>query len=119
MGNRVSTNAKKTLNRAYQQVAAACGPGKSADVCEALFKQHATFLSLPHSPALSAAFVAMVQDHYNNIKEEEGDVDESVRHAEEGEGHATASDLDADDEGASQMVRDNLIAIARREDSIK
>lgn len=43
---------------------------KSMDACEALYRQHQTFLSLPHSPALSAAFVAMVQDHYNNLKEE-------------------------------------------------
>ena len=43
------------------QVASACGPGKSAEQCEGLYKQHATFLSLAHSTALAAAFVAMVQ----------------------------------------------------------
>ena len=43
---------------------------KSVDACETLYRQHQTFLSLPHSPALSAAFVAMVQDHYNNLKDE-------------------------------------------------
>ena len=100
----MSRDWRKIAYPPFQQVAAACGPGKSADVCEALFKQHATFLSLPHSPALSSAFVAMVQDHYNNLKDADGDADESVRHATEGEGHAMASDLDADDEGASHEV---------------
>ena len=75
-------------------------------MCEALFKTHTTFLSLAHSPALATAFVAMVQDHYNNLKEEGDEGDEG--HAEDSGRHAAgpASDIEADDEGASHVVRD-------------
>jgi hypothetical protein len=51
------------------QVSVAAGIDRA--VCEGLYKQHRTFLGLPHSAALAAAFVAMVQDHYNNLKQEE------------------------------------------------
>ena len=80
-------------------------------MCEALFKQHTTFLSLAHSPALATAFVAMVQDHYNNLKEEEGD-EGAVAHGGAGEDSGRphgglASDIEADDEGTSNVVRDD------------
>ncbi len=93
-------------------------------MCEHLHRQHQTFLGLPHSPALSAAFTAMVQDHYNNLREEdpaEAKPDEAASHQEH---HASAerngaaghtadgattdggaeADLDADDEGMSNLV---------------
>ena len=86
-------------------------------MCEGLFRQHQTFLNLPHSPALAAAFVAMVQDHYNYLKEEgAAPAAEVGRLAEEGGGesggkggHGRASEADAgpeeDDEGTSIVVR--------------
>ena len=57
---RTSTHSSPSSS-CHAQVASACGPGKSAEQCECLYKQHATFLSLAHSTALAAAFVAMVQ----------------------------------------------------------
>ncbi len=51
---------------ALLQVSAACE--RAADECEALWKQHQQFLSIPSQPALEDAFVAMVADHYNNLK---------------------------------------------------
>lgn len=36
-----------------------------AEQCEMLHKQHMSFLSLPASPALETAFLALVDDHYN------------------------------------------------------
>ena len=44
--------------------------GMPAEQCEALFRQHQTFLGLPHAPALGTAFLAMVQDHHNNLRKE-------------------------------------------------
>ncbi len=48
------------------QVSAAEGVGMAAEECEALYKQHRSFLAIPHSDALETAFVAMVKDHFNN-----------------------------------------------------
>ena len=42
---------------------------KTPEQCEALFKQHQSFLNLPNQPQLEVAFVAMVNDHYNSTKE--------------------------------------------------
>ncbi|GLC49109.1 hypothetical protein PLESTB_000183400 [Pleodorina starrii] len=51
----------------------------SVEQCEMLHKQHMSFLSLPASPALETAFLAMVDDHYNAtqklVKEELQDDD--------------------------------------------
>lgn len=44
--------------------------GMPAEQCEALFRQHQTFLGLPPAPALGTAFLAMVQDHHNNLRKE-------------------------------------------------
>lgn len=57
----VASTPSSTMRADRTQVAAACGPGRSPEMCESLHQQHMTFLSLAHSPALSAAFVAMVQ----------------------------------------------------------
>lgn len=46
-------------------------PGREALDCENLFAQYQTFLSLPYSSGLQAAFVAMVKDVYKNKLEEE------------------------------------------------
>ncbi|GAX80922.1 hypothetical protein CEUSTIGMA_g8357.t1 [Chlamydomonas eustigma] len=98
----------------WMQVASASGPGKSAEMCENLHKQHQTFLGLPSSPALATAFVAMVQDHYNNIKDEPWVEEESARgtHGMDNGGDAVMSgadqDMDADDECASLVVSPRL-----------
>lgn len=46
-------------------------PGREAAECETLYAQYQTFLSLPYSTGLQAAFVAMVKDVYKNKLEEE------------------------------------------------
>lgn len=46
-------------------------PGRDAQECETLYAQYQTFLSLPYSPGLQTAFVAMVKDVYKNKLEEE------------------------------------------------
>jgi hypothetical protein len=46
-------------------------PGRDAADCESLYAQYQTFLSLPYSSGLQAAFVAMVKDVYKNKLEEE------------------------------------------------
>ncbi|WIA17880.1 hypothetical protein OEZ85_009380 [Tetradesmus obliquus] len=55
-----------------EQLAAAL-PGRSLQDCEQLQKQYHTFLGLPHSQSLQAAFVAMVKDVYSNAAD--GDED--------------------------------------------
>ncbi|KAG1668459.1 hypothetical protein FOA52_005232 [Chlamydomonas sp. UWO 241] len=101
---------------------------RGVDTCEALYRQHQTFLGLPHSPALGAAFVAMVKDHYNNIKDEGGDEADGAVQDGAGAGVAAAAgsgdmdtrggggtagvdattedamDAEADDEGTSNLV---------------
>lgn len=46
-------------------------PGRDAASCETLYAQYQTFLSLPYSSGLQAAFVAMVNDVYKNKQDEE------------------------------------------------
>lgn len=46
-------------------------PGRAAAECENLYAQYQTFLSLPYSSGLQAAFVAMVKDVYKNKLEED------------------------------------------------
>ena len=46
----------------------AVGASKSVENCEALYRQHQTFLGLPNQPQLEAAFVAMVKDRYKNLE---------------------------------------------------
>jgi hypothetical protein len=52
------------------QLAAAL-PGRSLQECEQLQKQYHTFLGLPHSQSLQAAFVAMVKDVYKNAADDD------------------------------------------------
>ncbi|GFR47546.1 hypothetical protein Agub_g9269 [Astrephomene gubernaculifera] len=47
----------------------------SVEQCEALHRQHTSFLSLPASQALEAAFVALVNDHYNATQKQLKDED--------------------------------------------
>lgn len=54
----------------FTQVAAEVGSNKSPEQCEDLYRKFQTFLSIPSQPALESAFVAMVVDHYNNLKME-------------------------------------------------
>jgi hypothetical protein len=49
-------------------VARAVGTSCTAEACEALYRQHSSFLSLEKVYQMEVAFVAMVRDHYNNIK---------------------------------------------------
>lgn len=52
------------------QVAAEVGSNKSPEECEDLYRKFQTFLGIPSTPGLDGAFVAMVVDHYNNLKAE-------------------------------------------------
>jgi hypothetical protein len=54
----------------HVQLAAAL-PGRSLQECEQLQKQYHTFLGLPHSQSLQAAFVAMVKDMYKNTADDD------------------------------------------------
>jgi hypothetical protein len=54
----------------HVQLAAAL-PGRSLQECEQLHKQYHTFLGLPYSQSLQAAFVAMVKDVYKSAADGE------------------------------------------------
>ena len=88
------------------------GRDATAEDCEQLFRQHQTFLGLPHSAALATAFVAMVRDYNMNLQKEEeeqggggGGGGGGRQAGGGGEEGADNDDMDADDEGVNGLVR--------------
>ncbi|KAK9820084.1 hypothetical protein WJX72_005985 [[Myrmecia] bisecta] len=64
----------ESVGQNWGQVAQLVG-SKSAEACEALFKQHAGYLTLPVQFRHEVAFLAMVKDHHNNVFKEENSAD--------------------------------------------